>query len=237
MVRRTTAVGLAVLALCLSGGKCGGGDGSEGDSSVAAVESPDPRCISLPDPFGFPPGFDFVPGDPDLAWVLDFSPPTFVPFRVDGAGPQIASSPPPFVLPFDSDGNGQNESFLAPILDDIAIVEADLALVTASSYEEVIFFSPQTGALRSFEISVPASPFVKADNPLLPDPGSSAPRTALSTFACVRPPAGALDSRGDPIDATLPAAAFCDPAMPSYLSSFTSGAAISLRCKWFAVGD
>ena len=236
--RVTLAFTCLLLALPLVAGTCGGGTGSGGapsvreiDDPVIVVPPPDPDFeFADPTPLcgavssAFPPGFVFVPGDPDHVWMLDFTPPTFIAFRVDGARPQIAGTP--FVLPFDSDGDGRDEFVLAPILDDIAIEAADLALITASSYEEVIFFSPQSRALRRFDVSVPAS-FAPSDNPLLPAPGTTASRTALSTFACVRPPPGALDSRGDPIAVSVPAAGFCDPSVPSYLASFTSGAVIA----------
>ncbi|GAF98254.1 unnamed protein product, partial [marine sediment metagenome] len=113
-----------------------------------------------------------------------------------------------------------------PLLDDIHIVTPELALVTASSYEEVLFFNPALGELIEVDVSVPAA-FAAFDNPLLPAPGAPAEsRTAVSTFACVRPPDGALDSRGGLISNTVPDAGWCDSAQPSYFASFTSGAAL-----------
>lgn len=230
-MRRNARITLLVAASCaLLGGKCGGGDGGGGGGSIE-IESPDPRCVALSSPF--PPGFDFVPGDDSRIWVANFSPPELVPLDVSGLPPELPGTVATFPLPADSDGDGRQEGSpfpgisLAPLLDDIHIVAPDLALVTASSYEEVLFFSPAAGELIEVELSVPGS-FLKADNPLLPDPGADAElRTGVSTIACVSPPLGALDSRGEPIAATLPVSRWCDPARPSYRSSFTSGAALA----------
>ena len=230
-MKRKLCIALLVASSCtLLGGRCGGGDGGGGGGSIE-IESPDPRCVALPSPF--PPGFDFVPGDDSRIWVANFSPPALIPFDVSGAPPELPGSVATFPLPPDSDGDGRKEGSpppglsIAPLLDDIHIVSADLALVTASSYEEVLFFSPATGESIEVELSVPAS-FAKSDNPLLPDPGADAePRTGVSTLACVRPPPDALDSRGNPIAATLPAARWCDSVQPSYRASFTSGAALA----------
>jgi len=57
---------LALLCPLVLGSDCGGGDGSSGRPAVVQIESPDPRCVALPDAFGFPPGYDFVPGVPAL---------------------------------------------------------------------------------------------------------------------------------------------------------------------------
>lgn len=213
------AIGLTA-ALCL-GGKCGGGSGGGGGNATIVIESPDDRCTAVGD--AFPSGLGFV-GIGSLLWVVDF-PATLVPFDVSAMTPQAPMGLAPFAIPADSDSDGRDDFPLRPVLDDIEIESPTLALVTASAYEEVLFFRPDTGVLIHFDVSVAAS-FDKADNILLPDPGTVESRTGLSTFACVRPPAGALDSRGDPIAISVPAAGFCDPAMPSYRSSFTSGAQI-----------
>ena len=213
---------LFVLSGALIGGSCGGGDGG-GSQSFRSFESPDPRCLALGSQF--PAGFAFVPGRTDLVWAMDFSPPTFLPIDVSVVPPALSASPSPLLVPSDSDGNGSDETFLVPIIDDVDIPRDDLALVTSSSYEEIILFDPTLGELRSFDVSVDPA-FAAGDYPLLPAPGTTAPRTALSTFACIRPPPGALDSRGEPIATSVSAAGFCEAGVPSYLSSFTSGAAL-----------
>jgi hypothetical protein len=218
--RQQLLVVCIAAALCL-GGKCGGGSGGGGGKATIVIESPDDRCTAVGG--AFPPGFGFV-GIGALLWVVDF-PATLVPFDVSEMTPQAPMGLSPFAVPLDSDADGRADFPLRPVLDDIEIESPELALVTASSYEEVLFFQPDTGTLRSFDVSVAAS-FEKSDNIFLPDPGTTESRTGLSTFACVRPPDGALDSRGDPIAVSVPAAGFCDAAIPSYRSSFTSGARI-----------
>lgn len=235
---------VALTALCLVGGKCGGGSGGGGGGSVRIIDSPDARCAALSS--NFPAGFDFVPGAPDDVWVTDLAPPNIVlvPFDVMRVPPRLRTPPGQLLLPFDTDGDGRPEPdfsrqpFIAsaPILDDIELVSADLGLVTASGYEEVIFFSPATGALRSFDVSVPAGASA-SDNPFLPAPNAPAQaRTGVSTFACVRPPLGALDSRGDPIATSVPQAGFCDPD-PSYYATFTAGAAIAASRLFVATSN
>lgn len=128
-------------------------------------------------------------------------------------------------IPADSDGNGVPDP-LSPTLDGVSAVASDLALVTASLYDEVIFLDPGTGALRPATISVDAA-IPSGTYPRLPAPGTSAVRTALSTFACVVPPPGAVDSRGNALAALFPPApARCRPGTTSFRAGFTSGAAL-----------
>ena len=220
---------LLVAGALLAGGSCGGGDGSGGRAAVVKIESLDPRGAALGGTF--PPGFDFLTGTEPRAVVANLVPPSLITFRIDGEAPAVDPATPILTLPDDSDGDGVEEGsgFLPfrPQLDGVftaspALAAAGLGLATASSYEEVIFFDPGAGALRRLDVRVPAS-FAAADNPFLPAPGTTAGRTALSTFACVRPGPDALDSRGDRLADVLPPAAYCDPAEPSYLSTFTSG--------------
>jgi hypothetical protein len=218
---------LVVVCCALLGGKCGGGDGGGGGGGVkVSIESPDDRCAALSSPF--PPGLDTVPGQGTRVWVADLSTHSLVPFDLGGTPPEQPGVPQTFVIPADSDGDGQDEGrSFSPTLDDIEIVTPDLALVTASTYEEVLLFSPAAGDLIEFDVSVPAS-FEDYDYSRLPEPGAEAEsRTAISTFVCLRPPAGALDSRGDPVAVSWPSKRWCDPALPSYGASFTSGAAIA----------
>jgi hypothetical protein len=217
---------LAVLcasALAQLGGSCGGGSGG-GERSLRTIRSPDARCAALGS--AFPPGFAWIPGRGDLVWSADFAPPTLLPFDVGAVPPQIPSGLSPLQIPFDSDGDGFAETFLAPLPDDLEIPLPRLGLVTASSYEEVIFFDPALAELVSFDVSVPAG-FADTDYPFLPDPGTSAPRTAVSTYGCVRPPPGALDSRGELLASVLPPAGYCDADTPSWWATFTSGAALA----------
>lgn len=178
----------------------------------------------------FPPAFDFIPGSSGRVVALDFAPPTLVPIDVEPVPPEIADSPDVFELPPDSDGDGLEEGSLIPTIpipDGIFAVDGDLALITTSSYEAVLFFSPRTGTLREFRVSVPDPPFVQGDNILLPAPGTFQFQTGISTAACVRPEPGATDSRGDSMAVALARVGRCDPAVPSYSPNFTSGVAVA----------
>jgi hypothetical protein len=214
---------LAATALAQLGGSCGGGSGG-GERSLQTIRSPDARCAALGSPF--PPGFAWIPGQSDLVWSADFAPPTLLPFDVESVPPEIPAALSPLQIPFDSDGDGFDETFLAPVPDDLEIPLPRLGLVTASSYEEVIFFDPALAELVSFEVSVPAG-FADGDYPFLPDPGTTAPRTAVSSYGCVRPPPGARDSRNELVSAVVPPAGWCEPGVPSYYATFTSGAALA----------
>jgi len=228
--RRTLALVASLLAVAGLGAKCGGGSGSKGGALVVKVkfDSVDSRCAALANPF--PPGFSFVPGiEARIVTAVLGTTPTLVPFDASALPPRIADGVAILGIPLDSDGDGLREGRdipLSPILDGVVAIDPGLGLATASDYEEVLFFSPETGALKSVVVSVPAS-FAARDNFFLPAPGTSALRTGLSTLACVRPPPGALDSRGDPIEDGLPPALYCDPATPSYDATFTSGVALA----------
>ena len=223
MTRRTVL--LAVFALLLVASKCGGGDGTGGGPLRVTKESPDPRCTAVVTEFpGF---FDFVRGIEGRVIVPEFTG-QIDSFDVDFAIPEAAAGVPPFSIPADSDGDGSSETFLFPVLDGVLGFDAELTFVTASNYEEVIFFRPSTGQLRTLDVAVPVG-YLGIPNSPLPDPGTSAPRTALSTFACILPEAGAVDSRGESLadPSVLNPAIHCDPAGPSFASQFTSGAAVA----------
>ena len=117
---RTQIVLIVALAAAMSAGKCGGGDGSGGSRAVASVESPDPRCISLPDPFGFPPGFDFGPGRPGRLLAATFTRPTLVPIDGREVPFEVTRGADPTELPGDADGDGRPEPFQA--IDDVFVV-------------------------------------------------------------------------------------------------------------------
>ncbi len=227
--RRGTIAWLIGLALVTGGSTCGGGDGSGGSRAVIRVRNPDPRCVAL-STVAFPPAFDFVPGPTGRVVALDFAPPTLVPIDVEPVPPEIAADPDVFELPPDSDGDGLEEGDLIPTIpipDGISVVDTDLAFITTSSYEAVLFFDPSAGRLRRFRVSVPTPPFVQGDNILLPAPGSDRSQTGISTAACVRPEPGATDSRGASMSVALARVGRCDPTVPSYSPNFTSGVAVA----------
>lgn len=212
---------LAAAPLALGGGSCSGratveqsGGGGNPDLGIA--------CTPLPG--AFPAGLAFIPGQAQRLVVANFVPSALVPYDADPVPPSVAGGSSIPSLPPDSDGDGIAEGSpvlpLAPALDGVVGVAPGLVFATASGYEEVIFGNADTGALRSFTVEAPAS-LAASDYPLLPAPGSAAARTALSTLACVPFAAGALDSRGDPVESS--------PLCPAgqLLTTFTSGAALA----------
>jgi len=221
VLRGRTAT-LAALSIALVAGKCGGGDGT--GSGPLRVTKQDPRCTPLV--AAFPGHFDFVRGlegrviVPEPVGEINS-------FDVDFAVPEVPASAPPFSIPTDSDGDGEAETLIFPVIDGVLGFDAEIAFVTASNYEEVIFFRPRTGQLRTFEVAVPEG-YAKSPNSRLPEPGTTKLRTAVSTFACIVPEVGAVDSRGDLFaDPTVwEAFRYCDPA-PSFEAQFTSGAAVA----------
>jgi len=230
--RRRLAAGLLLVSACAVAGTCGGGSGGGGRGAVTETETPpiqnlDARCAALPE--AFPPGFAFVPDRPGRAVVASLGvTQTLIPFDIESSPPEIAPDVPVLGIPLDSDGDGAPEGVpggvaRAPILDDVFAVDAGLGFATATGYEEVILFRPGAGALLTVEVEVPAG-LPPGDYPFLPAPGVPALRTAISTRACVRPPAGAVDSRGEPLESAL--SSFCDPGVPSFRTSFTSGVAL-----------
>ncbi len=217
---------LVIATLFGVGPACGGGGGSGGGGGAPVIEvsSPDRRCVALPG--SFPPGLDLVPGVAGRAVVASFAPSALLPFELSTEPPSVSAAGNVPSIPADSDGNGAADP-LAPTLDGVTAVSADLALLTASLYDEVITVDPASGALRSLEVSTPAG-FSASAFPRLPAPGSSATRTAISTFACVVPPAGASDSRGTLLSTLFPPApSRCAAGQTSFRTGFTSGAAIS----------
>jgi len=237
---RGSLAALVCLAACglapACGGSGGGGSGSGGDAAVVVVSSPDSRCAPLPGPF--PPGLDLVPGMAGRAVVASFTPPALLPFDLGPVPPAISAGGSVPAIPPDSDGDGCEEpSFAAcaatglpfgpatsPQPDGVLAVSAGLALLTASSYEEVIFVSPADGRLVRGVVSTPAG-FAPGQYVYLPPPGTSASRTAVSTSGCAPVAPGTLDSRGGVM--SPPAAAWCIPGTPSFRPTFTSGAAVA----------
>lgn len=202
----------------------GGGSGSGGGAPVIEVSSPDRRCVALPG--SFPPGLDLVPGVAGRAVVASFTPSALLPFDLATEPPSVAASGNVPSIPADSDGNGVPDP-LAPTLDGVTAVSADLALLTASLYDEVIAVDPASGALRTLDVTTPAG-FAASAYPRLPAPGVTATRTAISTFACVVPPSGAADSRGALLSTLFPPApSRCAAGQTSFRVGFTSGAAVS----------
>ncbi len=225
---RSSGLLLAAGLVLACGGSGGGGSGSGGSAPVIEISSADSRCAPLPG--SFPPGLDLVPGVSGRAVVASFTPPSLLPFDLGPLPPVVAAAGSVPAIPPDSDGDGCAEgSFFpcpatSPVLDGVLAVSAGLALVTASSYEEVIFVNPADGRLVPGVVGTPAG-FVPGQYIYLPPPGTAAVRTAVSTSGCVAVAPGTLDSRGDVV--VPPPASWCLPGAPSFRPTFTSGAAVA----------
>lgn len=238
--KRLTLVLCAALGLAGLGGKCGGGDGSGGDPARVEIVSFDVRCAPLPDAFGFPPGWDFVPGVPGRVLAAVFAPPTLVPLDIDSVPFQSPADAEAFVLPTDSDGDGNGDALQA--IDGVFGISSDLALVTMSGFESVLFVDP-AGGLVDIVLETPDD--FGEDSPRgWPDRGSANAvlRTGLQNFTCIAPPLCqeldcARDSRGELLVDVLDANRYCREGVPSYRSNFTSGVALAAGRLFVAVSN
>lgn len=218
----------AWVALVSLGARCGGGDGGGGSPPVVQVESPDSRCLALTSQF--PAGFDFVPGLAGQVLITNEEPQSILRFDVQDTPFRVPGGASSFTVPVDSDGDGRPEGAsppfgipFSPVLDDVDAIDAGLALVTASGYEEVLFVDASVSAV-TIDLQVPVA-IPPGLYPFLPPPGAGGARTGVSTFACPTPLPGALDSRGAAVDAVIPVSSVCPAG--AYEARFTSGAALS----------
>ena len=180
------------------------------------VGTDDPRCIAI-HPAPFPPGLDFVPGDPGVVLAAGFSPGFVVPIDMRSVPPEASGRPPVRELRGDISRDACAER-TDPAFDGLVVPDGSLAFLTSSACESVAFLDPADGALVDLDVGVPAG-LPAGTYPFAPSPGSRALRAAVSTRRCVVAPEDALDSFGEPIDAG------CASPDPSFFTSFTSGAA------------
>ncbi len=234
---------LLLLLPLLVGGSCGGGSGSGGSPPVLDRDSDERRrdrdddgggggvaVFCTPLPGRFPPGLDFVPGEPDRLLVANGQPGALLRYDADAAPAALLTPSPVPPIPADSDGDGVDDDSVAfpllplvPVIDGVLAISDELALLTASGLDEVIFVDPEDGTLVEGEVGVPAP----VDAALYPyAPVAPEGRTAASTKVCLLPPAGRTDSFGDPIPSGPPVPPGCSGSA-RYFSSFTSGAAVA----------
>jgi len=234
MVKLRIGIGLALSALLLLGAKCGGGDGDSGGRMIIQMEYIDPRCVPIAGQF--PSGFGMVPGAEGQGAAVQFSPAGLVALDLNTVPPSPLAEEGIPHLPTDSDGDGiadgrrslevegcripnydpEDCPYLpVPVMGGVLVVSESLALVSASDYEEVIFFELPSGELTQLQVGN-----ADGDHPYLPE--ALELRTAVSTRVCVYPPQPAVDSLGDAIDPER----LCDPSSPGYLTSFTAGKAV-----------
>ena len=223
--RRT---GLLLLALGLA---CeGSGTGQPGR---IVQQASDPRCV----PVGgaYPSGFDLRPGTTATGALMQFTPKALLAFDLSTSPPTLLNqtASPPF--PSDSDGDGRTdleafrEAGLCPSFNpnciadpkpgQIQAVREDLVLLTTSDYEQVIFMRPDSGETVALPVRNPVDTEAHraADWPLLPEGGTEALRTAISTQTCIYPEPS-LDSKGDPIGLDP----LCERERPSFRTRFTA---------------
>jgi hypothetical protein len=232
-IRRGGRVRRALLfAMLLLGVGCEGA-GSAGDGLVVEDEVLDPRCTPIAG--AFPSGLALSRGDVNRAILVQFQPAAVVVFDLTSERPRLLAlqTIPDASHPDDSDIDGVSDPDrsvalgffpLSPLLGGVDIPFPDLALVSASNYEEVLFVDPRTPLQASVLVENPPASggFHPDDFPFLPPGGEAHLRAAVSTRACVFPP-DAIDSLGDPI----PPEARCDPEVPGYFTSLTAGKAIA----------
>jgi hypothetical protein len=226
---------LMLTALSFLGGNCGGGSGGGGGPPVVEVGNVDERCLSLAG--SFPPSLISLPNsgstEEGRAAVVQFSPQAVAALDLNTVPPSIISPNTIPSIPPDSDSDGvndatksQSEGFfpLSTIIGGATAVSDGLILVSASNYEEVIFIAPLTGEIVGMVVENPVSSsnHIATDYPFLPDEGTSALRTALSTRKCVIPPTP-TDSLGD----TIPLESRCHDTLPSYFTTYTAGTALA----------
>lgn len=217
---------VALLPLML-GGLCEGG--GKGGGGLVTQTSDDPRCAPVSGKF--PSGFDLLPGVDGQAVVMQFQPPALLSFDLDAERPRNISPNPVPPFPNDSDGDGQDDALrfvelgicggpvCVPKMGSAYAIDPRLVLVSASTYDELIFFDPVTADLVPLRVGNPAARpgYDPADYPVLPQGGATELRTAVSTKTCVYPP--------DPISSagtTIGSHALCAPGTPSYLTKFTN---------------
>jgi hypothetical protein len=221
-VRRALLAAIAMVSLAC--------EGSGGGGFVVRDDPIDRRCTPLAG--AFPSGLALIPGFANRASLVQLSPPALAFFDLDGERPQLLALGG--VEP-DSDGDeyldstrSQQQGFLpfTPLMGEVAVPRADLALISASNYEEVLLADPLTGAARSatLENADDAPGYLPEDYPFLPPGGTSATRRAVSTRTCVYPGNGAADSGG----VAIAKDARCDASEPtSFFSNLTAGKTIA----------
>jgi hypothetical protein len=223
--RATRALGAALCLAASLGAKCGGGSGDGGSPPRIEVSNADARCLTLSS--AFPAGFDLLPSGNGV--VAQDTPPSVLGLDLRGSAPTLLARDPIPAIPADSDGDGQDDASasrahfgraLTPLLGSVEALTNELVLASASNYEEVLSVDPGSGALRALRVETPAGERA-SDVPLLPAPGTSALRSAISTRRCVYPPSD-LDSRGDPIGLE----ARCPGTSPSYFTRLTAGSEV-----------
>ncbi len=231
---------LALLTVALLGNRCGGGDGSGGHPP--SIRVPLDECALVRG--AFPAGFDFLPESDGHAVIIGSFPAAAIFLDIGGDVPSLlledATIQP---VPPDSDGNGESDEDqrLCPAdstsksatLGGPLGVSSELAFVTSSGFEQVMFFASPDGRLLEFDVTNPPNPasgsYHGEDYPYLPH--VSGARTAVSTSACVYLPPD--PDTGDPVLASTGDVVGRHPCcnrvagMQSFMTSFTADMALA----------
>lgn len=222
-IRWRSAFATGLLAIPLAG--CEGQGGSGG--LVIRNEILVGNCTPTPSLSAFPAGLALPSRPNDVALLTQTDPNGIAVYDLRGARPRTRFAG---TLGVDSDGDGRDDAATIrpvlgfaryPVMGEIQVVGAGVALASTSNYEQVLAFDPATGAPRPMTLGAPPA-LPGLELPLFPPPGTLAVRTGISTLACVYPD-GAFDSNGQPV---VPDAR-CDADRPSFLTNLTAGKAIA----------
>ena len=211
------------------------GQGDDGDGLIL-TSTPPPNCVGTAGPF--PSGLTLPGQGSTLATVAQFSPPGLAVYRFDAAlGRPVRTATRNIGV--DSDGDGLDDQVASvdlfpcrifcqtqmggviPVVGGLSGIDDDLAFLSTSNYEQVLPFDPESADATPILVDVP-SMVPAGRHPLMPSPGSAEMRRGVSTFVCIEPP-DPFDSDDQPIAPDDR----CNANVPSYLTSFTAGAAIA----------
>ncbi|MEM7413328.1 MAG: hypothetical protein AAF430_24060 [Myxococcota bacterium] len=212
--RARPGAALALAALVALGCE---GSGSSGGGLEVSNEPIAPNCT----PFAsqFPSGMVLLASGRAIA--SQDRPEALLSFDLEGNAPALRAVD---TIGPDSDLDGVDDRLgnpiglpIAPRLGELNLAPDGTALLSTSNYEQVLLRWTSPLGPRLIEIATPLG--LDVFYPGLPAPGGSSMRAGVSTLACVSPP-DPFDSGGQAIGAS------CNPSAPSFLTSFTAGAAV-----------
>ncbi|MFK7894810.1 MAG: hypothetical protein AB8G23_03180 [Myxococcota bacterium] len=202
---------------------CEGQGDSGGDFRVEFPGSSD--CAAAPGVF--PSGLALVPNASGLALLVENTFAGLRTYSLNGDRPESLSFAS---LGLDSDGDGRDdveamEEIIGFPLNletgNVSLASDSVALISSSNIEQVMIADPVVGQLTQVRVVVDAG-IPPNRYPLLPAPGTTAMRTAISTLTCLFPD-DEFDSGGRPLGSED----VCDPDDIGFLSNLTAGTAVA----------